>query len=311
MVNLSITDILQLFITKYMFPKIPKLVLLALIITVISSGVFSLFQYGTFAFVGHKIALAASTSFNDLEDFFQNQPEEVPTPIITEVSPIKVPIIIYHSIRPYIPGESAVQDRYDITPELFEQQLAYLQNHNYTPISIDALATYIQTGTTTPIMKPVVLTFDDGWENQYKYAFPLLKKYNMVGTFYVYTKPIDNMKPHFLTWDQIREMSAAGMTIGSHTLTHPILRDSSPVDMRREIFDSKNKIETEIKKPVLDFAQPFGYSSPEIEALIKEAGYLTARGTHKGVYQSKADIFNLQGYFTSDNFNDFIYILNH
>ena len=132
----------------------------------------------------------------------------------------------------------------------------------------------------------------------------------MIATFYVYSNPIDKKRPSYLSWDQLREMSAAGMIIGSHTLSHPLFRNLTVPEIKNEIVKSKKVIESEIGKPVLTFAQPFGYSSPGIEALIKEAGYKTARGTFKGVYHSQADLYNLQGYFTSDNFNDFVYILS-
>lgn len=288
--------------------KILKTAIVILILAIFFGGSYFMIQYRTFG--GHRLSIAANTDFNYLEDLFQEEPEEVHPPHTAEIPVVKVPIIIYHSVRPYIPGESIMQDRYDITPELFEQQLVYLRDHGYTPINFDTLATDIKMGTTTPAKKPVALTFDDGWENQYKYAFPLLKKYHMNATFYIYTKPIDNKKPHFLSWDQVREMSAAGMTIGSHTLSHPFLKSLSLADMRKEIFDSKKVIEDKIGKPVLHFAQPFGYTSPEIESIIKEAGYVTARGTRKGVLHSQDDMFNIHGYFTSDSFNDFIYIMN-
>lgn len=286
--------------------KIPKPSILIPIVLASFFGIYFLFQNVTLE--GPRVALAANTETNYFEDFFRKEPETIS--LVEASSTVKVPIIIYHSIRPYIPGESALQDRFDVTPELFEQQLVYLRDNGYTPVSIDMLISFTKTGTTTPVKKPVVLTFDDGWENQYTYAFPLLKKYQMVGVFYVYTNPVDKGAVHFLSWNQIKEMSAAGMVIGSHTLTHPYLKELSLDEARKEIFESKKNLETELGKPVLAFAQPFGGTSPEIEALAKEAGYVTARGTVEGVLHSRNDLFNLHGYFVSDNFNDFVNILN-
>lgn len=279
--------------------------ILFFILFVFFGGLYFMVQYRTFG--GPQTAIVLNADFNYFEHLAQDKPEKLPL----QIGEVKVPIIIYHSIRPHIAGESIMQDRFDITPELFEEQLLYLKNNGYTTISPDILAEDIKNGTTTPIIKPVMLTFDDGWENQYKYGFPLLKKYNMVATFYVYTKPIDANNKHYLSWDQVIEMSNSGMIIGSHTLSHPLMKHSTPIDIRKEIFGSKKVLEDELKKPVLHFAQPFGYTNPEIEIFIKEAGYVTARGTTRATHHSGSDIFHLGGYFISDKFSDFIYIIKH
>lgn len=238
------------------------------------------------------------------EDAFQNEPESMPV-----ADSLKIPIFIYHSVRPYTSGESTIQDTYDITPQLFEQQLAYLHDHNFTAISLDDLAKDVTSGTTSPIQKPVILTFDDGWENQYTYAFPLLKKYHMTATFYVFADPIGKKK-HFLTWNQLREMDEAGMVIASHTLSHPYLQNLSADELKKEIVESKHILETELAKPILHFASPFGYTSPEIIEIIKDAGYKTARTTYKGIYQSKDNLLQLRGILVNDDFNYFIQTIN-
>ncbi len=285
-----------------------KLVALISIFVMLLGASFYSVEHGTFN--NSRYARSLSIDFSYLEDYFQQEPEELLAPKAPSGTMIKVPIFIYHSVRPYVSGESVMQDRFDVTPELFEQQLVYLQSHGYTTISPDMLAIDIEMGTTTPVAKPVMLTFDDGWENQYKYAFPLLKKYHMIATFYVYTKPIDNAKSIYLSWDQLREMQEAGMTIGSHTMTHPLFKKISLINIQKEIFESKKDIEQHLHKTVLHFASPFGYSDAAIENLVKSAGYTTARGTHRGVYHSSADKYNLQGYFVSDSINEFAYILN-
>ena len=252
--------------------------------------------------------LSATISFESqylrIEQVRQNQPEEPHAP-----GALKIPIFIYHSVRAHIPNESQLQDAYDITPELLERQLAYLQINGYTAITLDQLATDLETGTTSPIAKPVVLTFDDGWQNQYKNAFPLLKKYHMTATFYVFTNPIGK-KPHFLTWDELREMDKAGMTIGDHTLSHPYFRTLPPEEIKIEATESKKILESELGKPVLHFASPFGSTNPQIQQTLKDAGYKTARTTYKGIYHARTDLLKLRGILVSDNFEDFVRALN-
>ncbi len=244
-----------------------------------------------------------NSEFAFLEQAFQNEPEKEPTP-----DSLKIPIFIYHSVRRHIAGESKIQEAYDITPELFEKQLKYLQDNGYTTITLDDLVHDIEQGTTTPVTKPVILTFDDGWRNQYRNAFPLLKKYHMTATFYVYTNPIGKKK-HFLTWDQLKEMDAAGMTITSHTLSHPYLKLLSTDELTHEIVESKKILEAELKKPIRHFASPFGYTNSEVVTILKEAGYLTGRTTRKGVYHAKSDLLKLRGILINDDFSDFVHSL--
>jgi peptidoglycan/xylan/chitin deacetylase (PgdA/CDA1 family) len=215
---------------------------------------------------------------------------------------IKVPIFVYHSVRPHIPNEAADQETYDVTPQLLEQQLQYLKKNGYTVISLDQLAADLTAGTTSPVQKPVILTFDDGWENQYIYAFPLLKKYNVTATFYIYTNPIGTK--HFMTWDEVKTMDAAGMTIGDHSLSHPYFKGLALSQGTIEVTESKVIIESHLGKPVLHFASPFGYTDADIMAIVKAAGYETGRTTYKGAYQDNP--FMVRGFLSSDSFDEFV-----
>ena len=223
---------------------------------------------------------------------------------------LHIPIFIYHSVKPDTASETQIQKDYSVTPEMFEQQLQYLQQNGYTPITMSEFEREVLSGTTSPIAKPVLLGFDDGWENQYVYAYPLLKKYNMKAVFYIYTNPISRDR-RFMSWGQIKELDAAGMEIADHTLTHPYLQKLSPEALRHEILDSKKKLEEELGKPMLHFASPFGYTSPEVVALLKEGGFHTGRTGHPGTYHSKDDLLTLTGYYTHRDLLDFRWILEH
>lgn len=223
-------------------------------------------------------------------------------------SGLRIPILIYHSVRPNVVGDTLLQRKFDVVPGMLEQQLEYLQTHGYTAITLDQLVVDLQTGTTSSL-KPVVLTFDDAWQNQYVYAFPLLKKYHDTATFFIYTNPIDK-DARFLTWAEIKEMQAAGMTIGSHTLTHPYLTKLTPEQLHKELFDSKKIIEAQLGEPIHHFASPFGYMDSTIQSLLKEAGYTTGRTTFKGSIQSRNNLFGLNGYFAPQTLDDFKWILN-
>src|SRR3989338_1004981 len=235
---------------------------------------------------------------------------------------VKVPIFVYHHVRPYVPGESRLQDEYDIAPELFEQHLVYLRDHGYTTVTLDDLVVFTQKKTTDPVTKPVILTFDDGWKNQYVYAFPLLKKYGMTATFYVYTDPIgktqyvtkDRTNPigkvQYLSWKDIKEMNAAGMTIASHTLSHPHLNRLSVEELAKEIADTKRILEEHLGKQILHFATPFGEINARGIATVRAAGYLTCRTTDDGVFHSVARLLKLRANVITDDFSAFVEVLN-
>ncbi len=272
-----------------------KIVIISLTLVVVALGLYIINSEAT---AKDNFVFPNNSQLASLEELFQNLPELPPAP-----GSIRIPIIIYHSVRPYIIGEAKLQDDYDITPEMLEKQLVYLRDNGYTTITMDDFVKYVKAGTPWPVIKPVVLSFDDGWRNQYKYAFPLLQKYHDTAIFYIYTNPIG--QNHFLTWDEIREMDKAGMTIGDHTLSHPYLKGLSSDQLKKEIIDSKKIIESQIGKPVLHFASPFGYTSPEIVKIISDAGYLTGRTTFKGIYHSKKDLLSLRGILVTDSFDEF------
>lgn len=127
---------------------------------------------------------------------------------------IKLPIIMYHSLL----KDSAYHGKYVISPDLLEQDLQYLSQNGYTPVHMAQVIAYVQEGTPLP-EKPVILSFDDGYYNNYLYAYPLAQKYRMkliiapIGYYTdLYSETEDNHANYsHITWDQIREMSESGL----------------------------------------------------------------------------------------------------
>lgn len=217
---------------------------------------------------------------------------------------IKVPILVYHSIKPFYPLELKFKKQFNVTPDVFEKELRYLKDNSYTVISFDALVNNLLENTSLP-QKPVVLTFDDGWENQYTSAFPLLIKYNAPATFFIYTDAIG--QKNFLTWQQVKNLDAAGMTIGSHTKSHPyLIKIINKQKLTEEIADSKKIIEKQLGKEIDFFAYPFGHYNNQIIDAVKEAGYKAARSFYKGVYNTKDNLFTLKVISASNDFDKFI-----
>lgn len=142
--------------------------------------------------------------------------------------------------------------------------------------------------------RSVWLTFDDGHLDNYDDAFPILREAGARATFFVNVKHCLEGEPRHMTAAHLREMHAAGMEIASHGLTHPRLADIPPEDMRREVFDSKARLEDLLGAAVTAFCYPFGNRSPAVEAAVAEAGYRLACSTIRGNRNAETDRYRLK-----------------
>ncbi len=225
---------------------------------------------------------------------------------------IKIPVMIYHSVRPHIAGQSKYQELYDVTPELLEEELLYLKQNGYHPILLRDVDAYWRGATSSLPEKPVILTFDDGWKNQYEYAFPLLEKHNMKAVFFIFTNPLDHNKSKWMSWEDVRELDKAGMEIGGHTRTHPILtkisHDNKKLD--DEILEPKHIIERELGHSIVSFAYPFGAKDEAVEIAVARAGYQLARTTISGVWNDPLHRLQFHGTLSSDKLESFEALMN-
>lgn len=219
----------------------------------------------------------------------------------------KVPILVYHGVGPFYFGASKHLKTFGVEPETFEKQLQYLKSAGFTTISFQQLSNHLADSAKLPD-KPVILTFDDGWKNQYLHAVPLLKKYGFTATFFIPTDSIG--KRSMLNWEEIKIMHKAGMVIGSHSRSHPFLNEAKDFEeLKKEIMESKKTIEDNIGVAVQDFAYPYGKYDERTVAVVKAAGYNTARGTNYGVYQNQLNLFTLKSILIFNNLDDFKKVL--
>lgn len=189
-----------------------------------------------------------------------------------------VPVLMYHSIK-YEKGNAIC-----LPVERFEEHLKYLKDNNYYTISLTDLYDYLMKDTPIP-EKSVVLTFDDGYENNYTDMFPVLKKYNFKATIFVITSNIDK-DPNSMTSKQLLEMEKYGVDIESHTVNHENLKELPKDKQLETLIQSKKDLEKILNKQINFFAYPYGgYNKTAIEA-VKEAGY-TMAFTTDGRWSSK------------------------
>lgn len=226
---------------------------------------------------------------------------------------VYVPILMYHYIS--VPPPDADKYRLDlsVTPANFDAQMNYLAKKGYSPVRLVDLAEFLRNGKPLPL-KPIVITFDDGYEDNYQNAFPILKKYKFPATFFVITQAIDDEKTGYMTWNQLEEMAIERMEVGSHSITHPDLKDKPRAFQVGEITGSKLVIESRIGTPVKTFSYPAGkYDAVTIDVL-RSAGYLAAVTTEpQGARQSVDRPFELQRIRVRGSFSvsEFAYWLDY
>ncbi len=204
-----------------------------------------------------------------------------------------VPILIYHSIRPWEPSDSKGARRWIASPQTLEAELGWLKDHGYTSVSFEALAAHLERGAPLP-PRPVIISFDDDWQSQYVNAVPLLRRYGFTATFFIWVRAVG--RAHHMSWDEIQELDAEGMEIGCHTMTHLFLTKlKSDEQLRREIVSAKDLIEAHVRHPVTTLAYPFGQYDERVVAAARAAGFTTARSTWPGVVHTADGILSLTG----------------
>ncbi|RME78652.1 MAG: polysaccharide deacetylase family protein, partial [Chloroflexi bacterium] len=222
-------------------------------------------------------------------------PTFTPTPLPTPIgdgAALHVPILMYHYISDPPPGADAIRRDLSVPPARFEEQLAWLRQAGYQTVSMKDVV-YALSGRGSLPEKPVVLSFDDGYRDNYQNAFPLLKKYGFTGIFFVFTQVIDEYNESYLTWEMVREMHQAGMEFGSHSYRHLDLRGRDVDLLVYEIVGSKEAIEERIGEPVRFFCYPSGRYDEMTVRVLESADFWAAVTTQWGADFTFADRFEI------------------
>ena len=204
-------------------------------------------------------------------------------------------ILTYHSVHPTYWNS--------VTPENFEKQLQYLLS-NFTVISIYQLIDMLNNDR-KPSVNSIVLTFDDGYADNYEYAYKILRIYNCPATIFVctgfvdgsidITKYSDSYKGlKALNWAQIKEMSDDGITFGAHTHSHVKLTAVPPQTAEKEILLSKEMLQNAAGKPVDIFAYPWGLFNHTTVNILKDNGFIAACSTRCSTKNRKRNLFALR-----------------
>lgn len=225
---------------------------------------------------------------------------------------VEVPVVMYHSV---LKDESRHGD-YVIAPAEFESDVRYLREHGYTTVLIKDLIQYTQGGGLPE--KPVLLTFDDGYYNNYLYAFPIAKQYGCkfvlspIGKYaQLYTDtPDENAYYSHATWPQLREMAQSGLvevqnhSYDLHSSTGGRLgvkqkagesAEAYAQMLKGDLLQAQTAIEEQVGARPTAFVYPFGAVSKATPALVKEMGFLCTLSCEEKVSRVTRDPASLYG----------------
>jgi peptidoglycan/xylan/chitin deacetylase (PgdA/CDA1 family) len=189
-------------------------------------------------------------------------------------------------------------------PSVFAEHMSLLHDGAYRVVSLSDGLTDFQSGHTND-QKTVVLTFDDGLRDFYTNAFPLLQEYGQSASVFLPTGFIGDPRGRFkdqecMTWEEVREIHAAGIEIGSHTVSHPQLYELGLGEIRAELADSKATIEDKLGGPCVSFAYPYAFPDADRSFVRRfcdvaaEMGYRYCVTTALGRVKPGDDVYRLK-----------------
>jgi peptidoglycan/xylan/chitin deacetylase (PgdA/CDA1 family) len=190
----------------------------------------------------------------------------------------RVPILMYHAVAAE-PNDAT--RALSVTPEAFAEQMALVAERGLTPLTTADLAARWRSGRPLPA-RPVLITFDDGYEGVHRHALPALAKHGFPATLFVSTGwlrgaydtggGLDTM----LDWQQVRELAEGGVEIGGHSHTHPQLDQLDDATLRAELTRCRDIVADELGALPVSFAYPYGYSSRRVRTAVRENGFAQA-----------------------------------
>jgi peptidoglycan/xylan/chitin deacetylase (PgdA/CDA1 family) len=198
-----------------------------------------------------------------------------------------IPILMYHSISDDTENGVHPYYRTSTSPQRFALQMQYLYENGFQTASLREAVTQLQ-GAAAGNGKNVVITFDDGYRDFYREAFPVLSRFGFSATMFLPTsfigeQPLQFKSRECMTWDEVRELQKSGITFGSNTVTHPQLHALSMPAINEEIAKSKQTIEQKLGCAVDSFAYPYAFPLTDRDFKMRLRDSLSQAGYRNGV----------------------------
>ncbi|MDY6845383.1 MAG: polysaccharide deacetylase family protein, partial [Thermodesulfobacteriota bacterium] len=212
---------------------------------------------------------------------------------------LKIPILMYHKVSE-VPERNKIirstNPAYSISLEQFRKQMEYIYNNEYHTLSINEL---LDTSVCDH-QESVIITFDDGWANNYTHAFPILKKLNLTATLFVISDFVCH--PQYVDWYQLREMNKEGISIQSHTRTHRPLSELLTHEIQYELEESKKEIEDHLGVVVDFLSMPQGIKDHRVIKIAQVVGYKAICTSEPGFIHSHGNPTILKRINISDSY---------
>jgi peptidoglycan/xylan/chitin deacetylase (PgdA/CDA1 family) len=214
--------------------------------------------------------------------------------------PGRLLVLLYHNVG--TPPRGRGLAAHWIAPAMLRRQIKYLKEAGHTFLRASEALAWLDEPDPA-ILRPVLVTFDDGLRNLYTQAFPVLQAEQVTPLLFQVAGHIGNLSswepnPRYrdnevLDWSELRDLSRAGWEVGSHTLTHPDLTQLGPEALRHELVESKRLLEAGLDRAVDCLAYPYGYLNRQVEQLAQGTGYRAAFSTRLGLNGRETDRFAL------------------
>lgn len=211
---------------------------------------------------------------------------------------IGVPVLYYHSVLP--DSEVTTPNEVTISPEKLKAELELVKNLGYTTLTISELNDYLNKKIEIS-EKSIVITFDDGYTDNYIHAFPILKELDMKATIFMISSQIDS--GYYMSADQLKEMQDYGIDIESHTANHVYLDTLSYNEQLKELTDSKKRLEEVLGKEVTSIAYPYGNYNEDTIKAAEAAGYTLGFTTNKGLDKQTSNKLKLDRIYVSSTYS--------
>ncbi len=223
-------------------------------------------------------------------------------------------VLMYHNVG--IPPKDALLRGLYVTPRMFRFQMWYLKVAGFRVVSLKDILLYMN-GDISEVSLAAI-TFDDGYQDFYDNAYPVLQSYGYPATVFLVSDHIGgenlwdykdvNTRKKLLGWESIHKLKGKGIEFGSHSKTHPFLSTLPQEEIYREIRDSKAYLEEELQLPVEFFCYPFGDYDTRVIDAVRESGYLGAITTKRGLIHRGDDPFEMRRSFIRLNTHPFSFL---